>query len=53
MYKIDVGSGCFNMIRRKDKSADKPGSVVDNHSSGITVTNDPQATNPKAVRAAP
>ncbi len=36
-----------------NKSADKPGSVVDNHSSGTTVTNDSQATNPKAVRAAP
>ena len=41
------------MRRQVKKSADKPGSVVDNHSSGTIVTNGPQATNPKAVRAAP
>ena len=37
----------------KGKSAYKPGSVLDNHSSGPNVTARPQATNPEAARATP
>jgi len=33
------------------KSACKPGSVEDNHSSGLKVTFQSQATNPKTTRA--
>jgi hypothetical protein len=36
-----------------EKSACKPGSVVDNHSSGLEVTFQPQATNPKTARTTP
>jgi hypothetical protein len=35
------------------KSACKPGFVVDNHSSGLEVTFQPQATNPKTARTTP
>jgi hypothetical protein len=37
----------------KNKSACKPGSVEDNHSSGPKVTFLPQATNPKTARTTP
>jgi hypothetical protein len=39
--------------REIKKSACKPGSVVDNHSSGLEVTFQPQATNPKTARTTP
>jgi len=43
---------CTN-LSEKVKSACKPGSVEDNHSSGLKVTFQPQATNPKTTRATP